>query len=160
MLQIAWRGSERRFLRGVKRAAVASIAAPVLVLLLPLHMWFLPERTAAAHLAIGAMFSIATVEALFTGFRNVPFAASYAPAGNVKTLGPIGFVAFVLFVSGFARIERAAVATDEAVAMLVVGLLSIAIGFRLLDIWLRRGRVPKAFEDAPEPATQLLGLSG
>jgi hypothetical protein len=160
MLQMAWRGGERRFLRGVKRAAVASIAAPIVVLLLPLHMWFLPERTVAAHLAVGAIFSIAAVEALFTGFRTVPFAASYVPAGNVKALGPIGFVTFVLFVSGFARIERAALATDEGLAMLVAGLFSIAIGFRLLDIWLRRGRVVKAFEDAPEPATQWLGLSG
>ncbi len=132
----------------------------MLILLLPLHLWLLSRDTAITHFAIGAVFSVVVVEALFVGFRNIPFAASYTPAGNVKTLGPLAFVAFVLFLNAFVRIERAALDTLDGSAILLAS-LAIAVGLlRVLDLWVQRGRQPLTFDDQPEVATQWLGLSG
>jgi hypothetical protein len=160
MMQMAWRGGERRFLRGVKRAALVCVAAPVLIVLVPLHLWLLPGQTAMTHLAVGALFSVVMIEALFAGFGSVPFAASYTPAGNVKTVGPLALVAFVIFLNAFVRIESAALDTTNGITLLLASLAATIVLIRVLDMWLHRGRQPLTFDDPPEAATQWLGLSG
>jgi hypothetical protein len=160
ILQMAWRAGEQRFLAGVKRTALAVVAIPSLGTLMLLHLWVLDQRVAWAHSAVGLVFSVAAIEALFCGYRNVPFASSYQPAGNLKTLGPLVVFFFFLFVLWFTPLERSALQTDRGTILLLVVLAVIAAAFNRADAWRRKRRPPLRFEDAPEPATQWLGLSG
>ena len=160
IFQVAWAGDERRYLAGVKRAAIVAIAGTVLLALWPLHAWIIGVRAALAHLGIGLLASMVFVEALFAGFRRVPFASTYVPGGHVKTLGPIVVMLFVLVVAAFAWLERVALQSDRG-TMILLGCLAVTFaGCRVLDLWRRRGRVAIEFDEAPEPATQWLGLSG
>lgn len=160
IMQIAWRGGEGRFLSGVKRAAIVAIGLFVVSALFPFHAWLLGARVALGHAAVGLVLSVVAVEALFAGYRNVPFASSYEPAGHVKTLGPIAFMGFLFFVYGFTRVERIALQTQEGLTIFLIGLIVTFIALRIFDRWTRRGAGAMKFADAPEPATQWLGLSG
>jgi hypothetical protein len=160
IFQIAGAGDERRYLAGVKRAAIVAIPGTVLLALWPVHAWLFGSRAALAHLGVGLLASIVFAEALFSGFRKIPFASTYLPGGNLKTLGPIMVLLFLFVVSAFAWLERVALQTDRGTLMLL-GCLAIAFaGCRVLDLWRRRGRAAIEFDEAPEPATQWLGLSG
>ncbi len=160
VMQMTWRRGERRFLDGVRRAAVVGIALPVLLLLAPLHVWLLSAKVAAIHLLIGLCYSIAAVEALFAGCRKVPLASSYEPLTHVKTVGPIVFILFLMFVNLFSQLERGALQTDRSAINLALALAACAIALRALDHWLMRDARPMKFDEPPEPATQWLGLSG
>jgi hypothetical protein len=160
ILQMTWNRAERRFLAGVRRAAVVGVAVPLLLLLAPLHVWLLSGKVAAQHLLIGFCYSVALTEALFAGCRKVPLASSYEPLTNVKTIGPIVFILFLMFVNAFAQLERSALESDGRVINFALALISCALAARALDHWLVRDARQMKFDEPPEPATQWLGLSG
>jgi hypothetical protein len=160
VLQLSWRDAEQRFLSGVKRAAIFGVAWPSVLALVPLHMWLLPYRTNIGHLAIGLCYGIVVVEILFATCRKVPFASAYEPLTNVKTIGPIVFVLFLIFVRAFARIEKVALTADDGVLKFLIGLAAVFVGLRVLARWVRPTAVQMKFDEPPEPATQWLGLSG
>jgi hypothetical protein len=87
----------------------------------------------------------------------MPFACGYLP-GDLKTILPIAFAAFVFFTYQFAHIELAAVRAGTAPTFAAV-LGGIFLSLRALDAF--RRRTPRAFEfdEMPEPPTQRLGLS-
>jgi hypothetical protein len=160
-MQIACRGAERRFVAGVKRAAVVAFGLGTTIVLLPLNAWLLSPRIAGMHLLVGILLSGAFAEGLFAGIHNVPLASSYSPAANVKAVGPIAFVLFAVFLNTFTRWERRAMTSDGLIPLLGI-LAAIVLAFRLLEFWRQRdpARPAITFEEAPEPATQWLGLSG
>jgi len=160
MIQMAWRHGERRFLSGVKRAAIVGTALPALIALVPLHVWMISGKAAAAHFIIGVLYSVVVVEALFCGCTKVPLASSYEPLSHVKTLGPIVLVVFLLFVNVFARVERVALRSDQGVMNFAIGLTFAIIALRVLNYWRVRGHHTFKFDEPAEPATQWLGLSG
>jgi hypothetical protein len=160
MMQIAWRDGERRFVSGVKRAAVIGVALPVLLVLAPLHVWLLSPQVAGLHVALGVCYSVAFAEALFSRCRKVPLASSYEPLSSVKTVGPIAFLLFLVFVNAFARIERQALQSVDGMIKLALTLLAAAAVFRTLDYWTLRSAPQMKFDEPPDPATQWLGLSG
>jgi hypothetical protein len=160
IVQLTWRAGERRFLSGVKLAALVGVAGPLLLALFPLHVWMTSPPVATTHLLIGVCYSMVVVEALFLGCTKVPFASSYEPLSHVKTLGPIVFVLFLIFVNAFARAERAAVGDARAALNFALVLLAAFIALRGVDYWRARRRRPMTFDEPPEPATQWLGLSG
>jgi hypothetical protein len=126
ILQMAWRNGERAFLAGVKRIALFAIAVPLVLLLMPLYAWFASERVVVGHAVVGLAFSLAVIDALFSGYRNVPFASNYEPPGNVKTLGPLVVFAFFVFLLWFSTLERAALQTTSGTVMLVLALTGLA----------------------------------
>jgi hypothetical protein len=160
IIQMTWRDGERRFMSGVKRAALVGIAAPVLVMLFPLHVWITSGQVAVTHFLIGLCYSLVVVETLFLGCTKVPFASSYEPLSHVKTLGPIVFVLFLIFVNAFARAERAAVGSIPTACNFALVLVAAFAAVRIIECWRARGRRPMQFDEPPEPATQWLGLSG
>jgi hypothetical protein len=159
MLQMAWGSGERRFLSGVKRAAVVGIAWPAVLALVPLHLWLLPGRIAIAHLVVGLVCGVVVVEALFVGCSRVPFASSYEPLSQVKTIGPIVFILFLMFVHTFASAEREALGHD-ATLNFTTGLAVVFLAIRAFEYWRNRTPHPLKFDEPPEPATQWLGLTG
>jgi hypothetical protein len=160
MIQLSWRDAESRFLSGVKRAALVGIAWPTAFLLLPLHLWLLSERTAIAHLLIGFAYGAVVVEVLFARCDKVPFASAYEPLSHVKTIGPILFVFFLMFVHAFATIERFAIRTNSGVMNFVIALVVVLAATRIFEHWSRRASQPMKFDEPPEPSTQWLSLSG
>ncbi len=157
IMQLTWRRGERRFLGGIRLAALIGVALPTLLVLAPLHIWLLSPQVAAIHLLICLTYSVAINEAFFTGCKRVPLASSYEPMSNVKTLGPIVLLLFLMFVNTFARIERVAL-RDEWTTNFILGLLAVAVALRAIDFWLTLDARTMKFDEPPEPATQWLGL--
>ena len=154
--QLAWREQERRFLAGVRKAAIIGLVVPALAATLPLFIFVLGAQLALAHAALGLAGAIVVLEALLVGYTKVPFTCTYLPNENMKALGPICFIAFLIGASIFARMEGAALADgSEAIRLLVV----LAVAFSVLRIAALRIRRPELvdFHEAPV-TTQRLGL--
>jgi hypothetical protein len=160
VIQMSWRDAESRFLSGVKRAAIVGVAWPTALVLLPLHLWLLSGRTAIAHLTIGMCYGVVVVEGLFVRCNKVPFASAYEPLTHVKTIGPIVFLFFLMFVHTFARIEQDALRTSAATINFVLALLAALVVIRAFEYWQRPAREAMTFDEPPERATEWLGLGG
>ena len=78
-IQMAWLGDERRYLAGVKRAAIVALVAVPLLVLLPLHAALFGFPVAVMHSIRGFMLATAMLDGLFLGYRQFPFACSYVP---------------------------------------------------------------------------------
>ena len=156
-VQVAWAGDTRRHIAGAKAAgALLFVALPVLVLL-PLYALLFTPRDAVAIALCGAGGGLVTLEAIFLGYRKMPFACGYLPA-NLKTLAPIAFVSFVFFTYQFAHRERAALAAGTALEF-AASLAVLFLVLRAIDAVKRRTVRPFEFDEMPEPPTQRLGLS-
>ena len=97
------------------------------------------------------------LEAIFLGYRKMPFACGYLPA-NLKTLAPIALVSFVFFTYQFAHRERVALAAGTALEFAAT-LAVLFLVLRAIDAVKRRTVRPFEFDEMPEPPTQRLGLS-
>jgi hypothetical protein len=159
IMQLTWKRGERRFLAGAKLAAIFGVALPTLLLLTPLHLWLLSPEVAAVHLVLGLCYSVVLNEVLFTGCTKVPLASSYEPLSHVKTLGPIVFVLFLIFLNTFARIERAALQSTQGIVNFVVASLVLVTALRVVNYWTNRDARTMRFDEPPEPSTQWLGLT-
>jgi hypothetical protein len=159
IMQLTWKRGERRFLAGVKLAAILGVALPALVALVPLHLWLLSPDVAAVHFVLGLCYALVLSEALFTGCKKVPLASSYEPLSHVKTLGPIVFVLFLIFLNTFARVERDAFQSTQGIVNFVIVSLVLIATLRVVDYWINRDGKTLKFDEPPEPATQWLGLS-
>jgi hypothetical protein len=154
--ELAWRGRERQFLSGVKRAAIAAIALPALAITLPLFVFVLGPALALAHAAIGLAGAIVLLELLLAGYEKVPFTCTYLPNDNIKLLAPLYVVMFLMGSSIFAGLERSALQSVGAALRL---LLFLGVTFIVLRIAAARRRqiLPVDFNEAPA-TTQRLGL--
>jgi hypothetical protein len=154
--QLAWREHERQFLAGVRRAALIGLVLPALAATLPLFIFVLGAQTAFAHAALGLAGAIVLLEALLVGYTKVPFTCTYLPNENMKALGPLLLVAFLIGATIFSRWEGAALADAGAAVRLLV---TLAVVFALLRTASIRTRRPQLvdFNEAPV-TTQRLGL--
>jgi hypothetical protein len=155
-VQTAWHGQERQFVSGVRRAALAGLAVPLLVAMLPLFVFTLGARIALLHAALGFAGALVFLEALLLNYAKVPFTCTYVPNENIKALGPIYAIGFLIGASVWAGMERAALQEISASVRLLVLLALIFIVLRRAS--LRRPRVvPVDFNEVPT-TTQRLGL--
>jgi hypothetical protein len=156
-IQMAWLGDERRYLAGVKRAAMLLVAV-LLVLLLPLHVALLGIVVAIVHSLLSLLLAVAALDALFLPYRKLPFACTYVPLENPKIVWPAGFVSLLLVTYGFAAAERWALHSATRTITLGVALGAFALFVKAIDRARRRERRPIRFDDRPARATQRLGL--
>jgi hypothetical protein len=156
-IQMAWLGDERRYLAGVKRAAMILVAV-LLVLLLPLHVVLLGIVDATVHSLMSLLLAVAALDALFLPYRKLPFACSYVPLENPKIVWPAGFVTLLLVTYGFSTMERWALYAATRTVALGVVLGAFVLLVKALDRARRRERRPIRFDDRPSRATQRLGL--
>jgi hypothetical protein len=155
-VQVSWHDRDRQFVSGVKRAALAGLVVPCIVLMLPLFLIVLDVRAALLHAAVGVAGSALVLEVLLLGYGKVPFTCTYLPNENIKALGPIYVIAYLIASSIFAGIERAALQDTGA----TVRLFAILVGVFLILCRIRARRprlVPVDFNEAPA-TTQRLGL--
>ena len=156
-IRMAWRGDERRYLAGVKRAAMVLVAL-LLALLLPLHLALLGIAKTIAHSLLGLLFATTVLDALFFSYRKLPFACSYVPLENPKVVWPAAFATLLFVTYGCANAERWALQTPARALALAATLGAIALLVRTADRVRRRERWPVNFDDRPGLATQRLGL--
>ncbi len=157
-IRMAWLGDERRYLAGVKRAATVTLVTVPLLVLLPLHVALFGFTIAVVHSMYGFMVAMATLNGLFLGYRQFPFACSYVPVENPKLLWPAGFATALLVTYGFADVERWALQTATRTAGLGAALAAILLLVTIIDRANRRERLPVNFDERPVLATQRLGL--
>ena len=157
LFRLAWIADSSRFLAGVRRGALAGIVLPASSLLLPPYLYLLGTRLALMHAVSGFLLGAALISLMTFRTSQLPFVASYAPASDLNTVGPVVLIGGLIAVSTFARIERFALADVE----------SAAIFWSILAQWpscppLAAGRTRssicrRAF-DAPAPGTTRLDL--
>jgi hypothetical protein len=157
-IRMAWLGHARSYLAGVKRAAIVALVTLPLAVLLPLHVALFGFAIAVVHAIYGFMVATATLDVLFLGYRQFPFACSYVPIENPKLLWPAGLTSVLMVTYGFAGVERFALQTATRTAGLGAALAAIVLLVKLIDRAKRRERLPVNFDERPAPATQRLGL--
>ena len=158
-VQVAWAGDTRRHVAGAKAAgALLFVVVPVLALL-PLYAAAVHAARRRRDRAVRCSPAASVMlEAIFLGYRKMPFACGYLPA-NLKTLAPIAFVVVRLLHlpvraprAGGARSRHRARRSPPRLAVLFLVL-------RAIDAVKRRTVRPFEFDEMPEPPTQRLGLS-
>jgi hypothetical protein len=153
--QLAWRNLERSFISGVRRAALVALAVPAVAILLPLFAYLLGWSAGLVHAALGLAGAAVLLEALMVSYEKVPFTCSYVPTENMKALGPIYLLAFIVGASQFARLQWQALNGGDLIEVAVA--LGVLFGsLRLMA--LKRARLPYVqFDEAPA-TFQRLGL--
>lgn len=157
---LAWPGDERPYFVGVKRAVLVGLVLPLLIALLPVHLWALGWRVGLEHLVCGLLLALVLAEVLLIGFARVPFASSYAPTGNLKALGPAYLVVFILTVYGFASIERVALGSMRGMTIVAAASVALWLAARMIDRRRRRDLATFELEEVASEVTQRLELSG
>jgi hypothetical protein len=154
--QLAWRDRAPEFLTGVRRAAMAGIVVPALLVVLPLFWFYLGFGLAVAHAILGFAGAFVVLEVLLLSYEKVPFACTYLPSENLKTFAIPYAVIFLIGASTFARMERTALQDPGAGARLLLLLATIVVVLRIASSR-RAVRPPVDFDEAPS-TTQRLGL--
>ena len=153
--QLAWRDRTGAFVAGVKRAAIIALVLPALAILLPLFMFVLGPGPALIHAGLGLAGAIVLLEALMLSYDKVPFTCTYLPSENMKALGPIYAIAFMVGASTFARMQNDALQNGNALRVLITLAAALVI-LRVMSV--KRGRLPYVeFDEAPA-TFQRLGL--
>ena len=117
LFRLAWVADSSRFLAGVRRGAFVGIVLPAIVLLLPPYLYLLGTRLALMHALSGFLLGAALISLMTFRTSQLPFVASYAPASDLNTVGPVVLIGGLIAVSIFARIERFALADIESAAI-------------------------------------------
>lgn len=154
--EIAWREHDRQFLTGVRRAALVGVAIPALLAALPLFVAVIGWPTALAHAALGLAGAVVLLEVLLVGYTKVPFTCTYVPNENMKALGPLFVILFLIGASMFAGMQRDALAAPADTVRLLLVLAIVFAACRTISIRTRRPALMD-FHEAPV-TTQRLGL--
>jgi hypothetical protein len=157
LFSMAWNGEMRPFVAGVKRAVIAGIVLPLLMVMFGYDVYMLGTRAAAQHGAFGFVLSLIALEFLLRPER-LPLTCSARPMGNLKALGPIYLMLLFVVAYNLGLLERAALGDFRKFAMLLGSLVLIYAGLRLSQ---RRQSILSRieFDDLPDTPTQRLGLS-
>ena len=147
------------YMTGVKRAAIVKLVVPVLLALLPLHVFALGGPTAILHFTYGLLGALVLDEAFLLGYRQLPFASSYVPAATVTTHGGVYVFIFLVSVYAVAWLERLALSTTAGTVVLFVVTGTILAVIRAIDTWQRRETFEVQLDDVVDPPTLRLGLT-
>lgn len=152
-IQLAWRGQAGAFANGVQAAAMLSLAAPAIAIVMLPVAAVGGIALAVAHAAIGLLGAAIVLEALMLSYDKVPFACSYVADENVKGIAPLFVIAFLIGAVMFARLELAMLAGAFAVKG-GVALSSLWIALRVIST--RRPRIAQIdFNEGPAALHQL-----
>jgi hypothetical protein len=162
-LQLAWPGDERRYLIGVKRAALTGLGLPLLVILSPLHVLTLGPGIAAIHFLFGVLLILVGLELTTIGLRKPPFASTYVPGFNLKGVAAFLAPAAIVFIYALASLERRALGGGRGIGVLFAVFALLWVGLRALDARQRKRQraagEPVEWDELPS-VTQRMDLSG
>jgi hypothetical protein len=146
------------YLAGAKRAALVRLILPMLIALLPLHILAFGPQTAILHFAYGLLVAMVLAQAFLFGYRRLPFAASYVPATNLNTHGPIYAGILLAGVYAVAWLEQLALSTTRGTVMLFGISATVLAVLHGIDVWQRRDRPEVELDELVELPTLRLGL--
>jgi hypothetical protein len=134
---------------------------PVTLPLLPVHIWLWGPQTAVLHLTYTALLGLLLVELMLLGFRKIPFACTFVPAGHNNTGWTMVYmIGFGVYAYAMASVEYWMLRESALRAPFLLGLLAVAwIGARRMRRALLAGEVRLDFDEAVEPAVRTLDLS-
>jgi hypothetical protein len=155
---LAWSGSARPFISGVKRAGWTAVVAPALLGLAIWHTTILGLRVAFLHFGVGMCLSALLMETMFLRDRHVPFVNTSAPTLDVK-LRIVGSL-FVLLSLSFALawVERWSFSSATGYPALLTILVGLSVGLAAFD-HLSSATVPTVELDEESLPTQRLNLA-
>ena len=157
LFRLAWVADGGRFLTGVRRGALVAIVLPAIVALLPPYLYLLGTRLALMHAFSGFLLGAAAISLMLLRTNQLPFVASYAPARDLNTVGPIILIGGLISVSIISRIERLALADLQSAAILWGILAAVAVLPQLAAGRNPQLDLPSAF-DVPAAGTTRLDL--
>jgi hypothetical protein len=151
-------GGEARLLAGVRRALITGLV-PAFALSAGIHALAWDARTGLLHAGFGLLWALILMEALLVGLEKLPFTCPFVGGkANLKVRWPLYLAAYLMYVPGFATLERLALSTNRWSIVLALALtftLLLQMACRRVRPTCRSGFV---FEEAPDPATLSLGL--
>jgi hypothetical protein len=148
------------YLAATRKWIVFCAILPLFLLLLPVEFAHVPWTVALLHTAYGFVVSLLLMEALFLGFRKVPFTCAHFPGKvNLVFLGVTYIFGFTTYSGMVTRVEIWLESRPLA-AMLFFALATAA----WLTLTRQRRRIfgPKAsldYDDPADPVVRTLGLS-
>jgi hypothetical protein len=157
LFRLAWVADSSLFVAGVRRGALIGVVLPVIVALLPPYLYLLGPRLALMHALSGLMLGAVLISLMTYKSSQLPFVASYVPAGDLSTFGPVILVGWMLAVSIFSRIERFALADMQSAAIFWAILAAAAVLPQLAAGHNTQLDLPSAF-DVPAQGTTRLDL--
>jgi hypothetical protein len=155
LFRLAWVADGGRFLAGVRRAALVAIVLPAIVALLPPYLYLLGTRLALMHAVSGFLLGAAAISLMLLRTNQLPFVASYAPAADLNTVGPVVLVGGLISVSIISTIERLALADLQSAAILWGILATVAVLPQLAAGRNAQLDLPSAFDVPPAGTTRL-----
>jgi hypothetical protein len=154
LFRLAWVADSRQFVAGVRRGACVGIVLPAILLLLPPYLYLLGTRLALMHALSGFLLGVALISLMTLRTSQLPFVASYAPAPDLNTVGPVVLIGGLIAVSLFSRIERFALADIQSAAIFW-GILATAVFSPLAVGRNTQLDLPSAFDGLPQGTTRL-----
>lgn len=154
-IEMAWQGQVRAFSSGAQTAALLTLAAPAILLLMPVVAVAGGIPLAIAHAMLGLLGAAIMLEVLMLTYDGVPFACSYMPGDNMRAVGPIYAAMFLIGAVLFARLQLAILSgtfTIPGVTALIVLLVSLRVASS------RRRRIAQVDFDEVPVTIQQLGL--
>jgi hypothetical protein len=155
---LAWSGSSRPYISGMKLAGWIGLVLPTLGVLFIWHAIVLGTHLAALHFCIGLVGSALLMETLFVRYRLVPFVSPYVPSElrlrGVASAVVLLFVSFIL-----AWIERFALTSPAKYLTLVAILIGLNVLVRTLDRASRQSPTRLYLDEPPPLPTQRLDLA-
>jgi len=152
IFQVTETPDRMRYAAGLKKSVFFRWILPLFGLVFALHLFIWDFRPALEHVVFGLIVSGLGLEALFFRFRKVPFACDYLPEKmKLPTRGVPFAVAFILFLSAAARIERELLRVPSYFAIFFA--ISGGLGMAL---WIANRRFYRTasliYEEEPEPS--------
>jgi hypothetical protein len=151
----------RLHVRGAIAGLVSIAVLPVIVLLLPLHLWTQGPRVTMIHSLL--LFSAGSLlaEIVLYGFRRVPFTSAYSPpATRARVMWPVWVIGFLQFSFGLSALEAYLIDRTLPALGLVAVLAAAALAMRLAREWdFRLAERMLSFDEGEEdrPVTLELG---
>lgn len=134
--------------------------APLFALLAPFEFFFWPWRIALFHVSFGTILSLLLLEALFAGFRKVPFTCSYFPGKlNMALLAVIYLFGFTTYSYTMSELEhRLGERPGEIAVFLVAASVMLLAASRYRNVeWKREFTL--AYEEEADPIVRTLNLT-
>jgi hypothetical protein len=148
-------------LNASRRALVVLSLVPVWLASAGLCFWLWPWREAAGHLGILAGLGITLAEICLHGFQKIPFTCSYLPGKSQVHLAVLGGIGLLWSLATSVRYERQVLEDPGRMAavLILLALLAAAARWRTQSAASSSEEEEVYFEDAGDPAVQVLGLS-
>jgi hypothetical protein len=148
------------YVRATRKWVVVYAILPLFLLLAAIDMVHARPTAVLFHFAFGVTASALLLEALFLGFRKVPFTCSHFPGKvNLVFLSVIYVFGFTMYSSYMAELEAWLGRTPAAAVLFFVG---AAVGLVALGRWRDRmlgERAALDYDDPGDPAVRTLGLA-